>query len=247
MSEPLPSRQRRLLQAAAYIVVVAWGVKAASHILCLILIALLFAYVFLPFPKWLMHRFRLRRSSALGLTVVFWAIVHFAISFALFEAGHQLTAKLPAYEEGIRSLYGRVDVFLSAHGIQSVHDSVKSLYSYDRIIGFARATLPTVIGLFSDRLVIFLLGLGFLMEMTYLDSGESSPFARRLLYYGKDVQRFIAVSAETGAINALANLVLLAILGVDLAFVWCVLYFLLQFIPNIGFVIALVPPSLVAL
>jgi len=34
---------------------------------------------------------------------------------------------------------------------------------------------------------------------------------------------------------------------VDFPFVWCFLYFLLQFIPNFGFVIALVPPSLVAL
>jgi AI-2 transport protein TqsA len=247
MSEPLPSRQRRLLQAAAYIVVVAWGIRAASHILYLVLIALLFAYVFLPFPKWLMHRFRLRQSLAIALTVVLWATIWFAIWVALFEAGHQLMAKLPIYEERIRILHERVVVFLSAHGIQSTHDSVKNLYGYDRIVEFARAMLPTLIGFFSDRLLIILLGLGFLVEMTYLDSGKSGPFARKLVYYGRDVQRFIAISAQAGAIIALANLVLLAVLGVDAAFVWCFLYFLLQFIPGIGFAIALIPPSLMAL
>jgi len=95
--------------------------------------------------------------------------------------------------------------------------------------------------------MIFLLGLGFLVEMTCLDSGKSGSLSRKLIYYGTDVQRFIAISAQLGAITALANLALLAVLGVDLAFVWCVLYFFLQFIPNIGFVIALAPPSLMAL
>ena len=247
MSEPSPSLQRRYLQAAAYIVVVAWGIKAASHILYLILIALLFAYVFLPFPKWLMRRFALRQSMAVALTVVLWAVIWVAIWVALFEAGHQFMAKLPIYEERIRSLNGHVAVFLSAHGIQSAHNSVKSLYDYNRIVELARATLPPLTGFFSDRLVDFLLGLGFLMEMTYLESDKPGPFARKLVYYSTDVQRFVALTAQTGAINALANLVLLAVLGVDFAFVWCILYFFLQFIPSIGFVIALVPPSLMAL
>jgi AI-2 transport protein TqsA len=245
-SKPLPSRQRRLLQAAAY-VVLAWGIWAASHILNLVLIALLAAYVFLPFPKWLMHRFRLRQSLAIALTAVLWAGIWIAVSFALFEAGLRLMAKLPIYEERISSLYGRVTVFLSAHGIQSTHNSVKNLYDYDRIVEFARATIPMLISFFYDRLMVYLLGLGFLMEMTYVDSNKSSLFDRKLVYYSKDVQRFVAISAQGGAINALANLVLLAVLGVDFAFVWCFLYFLLQFIPNIGFVIALVPPSLMAL
>ena len=247
MSESSPSLQRRYLEAAAYIVVVAWGIMAASHILYLILVALLFAYVFLPFPKWLMRRFGLRQSLAIALTLVLWATIWFLIWIALFEAGHQFMAKLPVYEERIRSLRGQVTVFLSAHGIQSAHNSVKSLYNSDRIVELARAAAPTMIGFFSDRLVIIMLGLGFLTEMTYLESDKPGLFARKLVYYSTDVQRFITISAQTGAIIALANLVFLAVLGVDFAFIWCVLYFILQFIPSIGFVIALVPPSLVAL
>ena len=64
---------------------------------------------------------------------------------------------------------------------------------------------------------------------------------------GKDVQRFIGISARTGAMIALANLALLIALGVDFPVLWCVLYFLLQFVPSIGFLIAMVPPAAVAL
>ena len=62
----------RLLQAAAYVVLVAWGIKAASHVLSIILIALLLTYAILPFPQWLMHRFHFRKS----LVVVLLSLIH---------------------------------------------------------------------------------------------------------------------------------------------------------------------------
>ena len=55
----------RALQIAAYVVIVAWGIKASSHILSIVLIALLLAYAILPFPKWLMRRFQVRKSLAI--------------------------------------------------------------------------------------------------------------------------------------------------------------------------------------
>ena len=237
----------RLLQAAAYVVVVAWGIKAASHPLSVVLIALLLTYVILPFPKWLMHRFRLRKSLAILLTVAFVAAIYLVISIALIEAVIQLRERLPIYEEHLRGLYGRIAGYLSAHGNQSTHLSVKSLYSYDRIMEYARLILPGVIGLLSDRFLISLLSLFFLVEMVDSENAKTGSLARNLVYYGGDVQRFIAISAQTGAINALVNLVLLVALGVDFAFVWCFLYFFLHFIPNLGFLVSIIPPSLMAL
>ena len=73
MIERSTSPPLRLLQSAAYVVVVAWGIKSASHLLSVVLIALLLTYVILPFPKWLMRRFGLRKSLAIILTVAFVA------------------------------------------------------------------------------------------------------------------------------------------------------------------------------
>ena len=247
MIDRLDSPPLRLLQAAAYVVVVAWGIKAASHPLSVVLIALLLTYVILPFPKWLIRRFHLPKSLAIVLTVAFVAAIYLVISVAVIEAVFQLREKLPIYEEHLRSLYERIAGFLSAHGNQSAHFSVKSLYSYDRIVEFARLILPSAISLFSDRLLISLLSLIFLVEMADPEGAKTGPLSRNLTYYGGDVQRFITISAQTGAINALANLVLLVALGVDFPVVWCLLYFFLHFIPNIGFLISIIPPSLMAL
>lgn len=83
----------RVLQAAACVVVIAWGIKAASHILSIIFIALLLSYVILPFPKWLMRRFHFPKGLAIPLTVAFVAAIYLVVSVALIEASFQLRKK----------------------------------------------------------------------------------------------------------------------------------------------------------
>jgi AI-2 transport protein TqsA len=236
----------RVLQAAAFVVVVAWGIKAASHILSIILIALLLTYAILPLPQWLMRRFRLHKGLAIVLTVAFILVLHFVMSIALVEAGHQMRERLPVYEEHMRGMYERMTGYLTAHGFQSA-PILKNLYSTDRIIELSKMALPGLVSLVSDRFLVALLAIIFLAEMIESEGPAATRLAKGLAYYGGDVQRFIAISAQTGGINALANLVILVALGVDFAVVWCFLYFFLHFIPNLGFLLSIVPPSLVAL
>jgi predicted PurR-regulated permease PerM len=55
------------------------------------------------------------------------------------------------------------------------------------------------------------------------------------------------VTAVFGLIVAVLDSTALAIMGVPLVVLWGVLAFITNFIPNIGFIIGLVPPALVAL
>ena len=55
------------------------------------------------------------------------------------------------------------------------------------------------------------------------------------------------INALFGLGAAILNTIVLLSLGVDFAFLWGVLSFLLSFVPNIGFIIALVPPTVLAL
>jgi predicted PurR-regulated permease PerM len=57
----------------------------------------------------------------------------------------------------------------------------------------------------------------------------------------------MAVSAGFGLIVAVIDGVALALLGVPGAFVWAVLAFVTNFIPNIGFVIGIIPPAIIGL
>ena len=155
----------RLLEVSAYVVIVAWGIRAASEILSVVLLSLFLAFVYLPLPKWLIRRFHLRKALAVSLGVVFVALLYLIFSVGLFEAGFKMRERLPIYEEHLASLYHQLVVFLSAHGIQSSALSSTNFYSSERIMTFISFVLPTVVGLFSDRVLVGILSLIFLFEI----------------------------------------------------------------------------------
>jgi AI-2 transport protein TqsA len=57
---------------------------------------------------------------------------------------------------------------------------------------------------------------------------------------------YIKVRAVLGGAAAIADVVLLLVLGVPYAVLWGVVSFLFSFVPNIGFVLALIPPTVLA-
>ena len=65
--------------------------------------------------------------------------------------------------------------------------------------------------------------------------------------FARGTRSYLAVTTVFGLIVAVVDTGLLWALGVPAAFVWGVLAFVTNFIPNIGFVIGLVPPALIAL
>ena len=60
-------------------------------------------------------------------------------------------------------------------------------------------------------------------------------------------RNYMGVSASFGLIVAVLDGLALWIMGVPGAFVWAVLAFVTNFIPNIGFIIGVIPPALIAL
>jgi predicted PurR-regulated permease PerM len=134
---------------------------------------------------------------------------------------------------------------LHAHSIDITGFSVTNFATPNQVVSFARLILPQGGDLFSDGLVVVLLG-WILLSMMAEDSGSANT-RPILTQVQNDVGRYVTVYTNAGALTALANLVLLAVFGVDFPLVWCVLYFFLNFIPSIGFVLALVPPGCLAL
>jgi predicted PurR-regulated permease PerM len=60
-------------------------------------------------------------------------------------------------------------------------------------------------------------------------------------------QQYLIVSTIFGAIVAVLDTIALYLIGVPLAALWGLLAFITNYIPNVGFVIGLVPPALLAL
>lgn len=235
------------LQGAACVVILMWGIRTASDLLVLLLMALVLAYAFVPLPNWLIRQFKLQKNAALALTMVLLGTLSLITVVLSYNRVVLIREKLPIYQEHFMNLYEKIEVFLNTHGIDFSSFSVTKLSTSQKILEIGRAVLPRATSFLGDGLLISLLALIFLTKMVEHSGTKKDPLAERLAYYGTDVRRYIGISAETGIITALANLVVLVAVGVDCSLLWCVLYFFLHFIPSVGYILALVPPVFLAL
>jgi predicted PurR-regulated permease PerM len=63
----------------------------------------------------------------------------------------------------------------------------------------------------------------------------------------KGLRAYISITALTGLITAIGDLIILLVMGVDFALLWALLVFLFNFIPAIGNLLGLIFPTLLAL
>ncbi len=247
MKDDSPFPFLRLLLGAACVVIIMGGIRAASAILGPLLLGLLLAFAIVPFPKWLMVRFKFRKSAAIAMTAVAVGVCGLYLVFALDLATVRVAAKLPIYEQHLASLYQQIAEFMNARSIVVPDLSVKGVFTPARLREISSAVLPEAGSIVSDGILISLLAFLFVIEMAGDIGVKPGPLAASLDYYGSDARSYVAVTAKSAGINALLNLVFLLVMGVDTPVIWAFLYFFLDFIPTLGFVIALVPPTVVTL
>jgi predicted PurR-regulated permease PerM len=221
-----------MLLGAACTVITLSGVRAASSVLGPLLLRLLITYAVVPFPKWLMLRFKLHKLAAIALTAVAVAAFGLYLLLALDLATVRIAAKIPIYEVHLANLYQQIALFMNAHNIVVPILSVKGVFTPERLREISRAVLPEAGSIISNGLLFGVLAFLFIIEMAGEIGETVGPLAEKLAYYGSDARSHVAVTAKTAGINALINLVFLLVRGVDTPVVWSFLYFFLDFMPT---------------
>ncbi len=240
------------LMAAACIVVIIAGIKAAASILTPFLLALLLAQSIRPFPDWLMRK-RLSAGLSVLVTLLVVLVGGVAVASWLGVSITQLIDRLPTYQSGLTSLQEKMFAFLVARGVNPSKLQSLEMFSPGRMVDLAERLLGTVGQILSNALLIIFLVAVMLFEFAGTQ-GKSikgrygiAKILERFQDTNKDVRRYIAITAGVGLIETIAVVILLALLRVDFPFTWGVLFFFLNFIPAFGFLIALIPPLMVAL
>ncbi len=96
-------------------------------------------------------------------------------------------------------------------------------------------------------MVFELIELAALQFHNFRGRTASTGFQKRVNQTVEDVGKYISITGWNGLINAVANFLWLLVLGVDFALTWAVISFFFNFIPNIGIVMAIIPPAALAL
>lgn len=242
---------RLLLTIASGIAVLA-GMRVAAPILGPVLIALMLTIAWSPGSDWL--RKRGWRPSIAALTGIVMGILVIVLFVGLvWSSLIQLQDKLPGYQPRIEALQQLIRDKLSDLPIESSRLFTGEVLRPSSIVGYGLATIRRITQTAGNVLVLMLLMAFMMLEAIRFPEklrkalGSRSGAIKQFTRFGESIRRYVVINATFGLIAAVINTTLLFALGVDFPILWGALSFLLSFVPNIGFMIALVPPTLMAL
>jgi AI-2 transport protein TqsA len=212
------------------------------------LLGLMLAYAVIPFPTWLMRRFKLSKSRATTLTAIALTAGGLLALVTLETGIARLAAKMPVFEQHWAALYDQIMALASGfHGIDLQKLSIENLVTAQQVGEMIMSILPGASAIASEALLICLLAALLVIEMLPEKGVNPGVIANALKSPGVYARSYVVVTAKSAGVNALINLALLLAMGVETPFLWCILYFFLAFIPIIGPIIALTPPIFLAL
>ena len=237
--------------AAAFLVL--WGLSEHSHMVMPAFLALNLVIAAQPLQS-LLERIGLPRWAGMIIVLLVLYLVLIALVGMLVWALWIAAEEIPQYQDRFYAMYEQSIEFLGRFGLSQdqVTEALQGV-SPGTIIG----ALQNVAGQVSSaggQLTILVIALTFLVFDVPGISRRRATIARlrprladSLESFGDGLKSYWIVATVFGLIVAAMDVVALWILGVPLAMVWGVLAFVTNYIPNIGFVLGLVPPALFAL
>ncbi len=194
---------------------------------------------------------RFLAAIATGFTVFLVLLLGVA---ALVWSGSAMINKLGDYTEQFTELYNDSIQFVSQFGFNESQllDQLTSI-SPSNVLSVVRGLLSNLSSAGSLTLVIIVVLVFMVMDLPSmakrmrLTNRLHPTFTNNLETFVAGIRRYWLVTTIFGLIVAVLDGLALVVLGVSLPVVWAVLSFITNYIPNIGFVIGLIPPALLAL
>jgi predicted PurR-regulated permease PerM len=241
-----------MLKIAVYLIVIAAGMKAAASILNVVLLAVLLGTSLMPIILWLMKK-GVPKAVSLLITIFVLIIVTVLIASTLSVAVIGLADKIPQYEQQLQSIKLNTVQILSNYGIDIGNVIQNEMYQPENIMTVAADFILGIISTFSNFAVVFLLVIFLLIDTAglryriYNNEKDITEGQLKFAELAAEIRNYISISAFTGLLTALGNLILLLVMSVEFALLWAFLSFLFSFVPNIGFVLSVIAPAFIAL
>jgi AI-2 transport protein TqsA len=245
-----PSWRRALDVAfgAACTVVVLAGAHAVADLLNPVLMAVFLALLSQP----LLDRLRALGSAAVAVVVLVVLLGGLALVGFIGVSLRELALEMPRYRSELQGLVTSITQQLAERGINTAA-YIESAVTGPAVGRLALSISRTIAGGFGSlvlTLFVFAFVLGGMWEVERRAKREAldhSQIAERFMEFATTVRGYMGVRSALGLTAALLDYLLLLAIGVDHALLWGVLSFLLSFVPNVGFLLSVVPPALLAL
>ncbi|WP_312168654.1 AI-2E family transporter [Microbacterium sp.] len=252
VSHGLPSSLRILLALAAAVVVLA-GVSLGRELVGPLALAAVIVIICHPV------RHPLERAGwpswAATTVVILLAYAVIAGMFALLALAAGRFGQLVAESTPeLRRLVSDVQAWISSLGLDaSVGEGAASVIDPTSLLAAAGSVGSSVIGVLTALFFVLAYVIFMAADGARYAGASVAPVAdhrarvQRITRFNSGIRRYYVVNATFGAVVAVIDGLALWALGVPAPLVWAILAFVTNFVPNIGFVLGLIPPAVLAL
>lgn len=241
----------------AGIVVVVQFLQGIAAIIAPVFLGLNLVIVAYPLQAWLVRR-GIHPVVGAAVTVLVVSGVLAVFLGLILWSGLELIGVLPHYTGRFQEIVWQMSAWLETVGVtpDMVTQQIAAINPQTVTAAVVSAITTILSNLYAvvGLLITVVMGMFFLaMDSMAIDrrvrllNTARHELGQALLDFAGGVRRYWVVTTVFGLIVAVLDVVALLVIGVPLAFVWGVLSLLTNYIPNIGFIIGLIPPALLGL
>lgn len=240
-----------MITAAALIVLLA-GLKAAQELLVPLVFAGFLAVLTAPAVLWLQRK-RAPAWLAVSLVVVGVVIGLVGLGTVFGSSVNAFVAAVPRYQLRLNETLYRATATFAEMGLPISTENLRQMINPAAAMSIAAELVSQVASMLSDTALIILTLAFILLEVASIPRklrramGDPHADLSRYARLATEVKRYVVIKTYVSAATGLSLGALVGILGVDFPVLWGLIAFLLNYIPNIGSIVAAVPPVLLAL
>lgn len=238
-----------LLIVAASIIVILAGIKSASVIVVPFLLSLFLAIILAPFFLWL-KKLGLGEISSLIIIILFLFFFATLLIILLGNSVQDFSENIPLYELKLRTDMQNVFLSLDKWGLHIPKDDFIDMFQANSLMRYIANTLKSLGSLVTNSFMIILTVAFMLLEISQFTNKlyeTNSNTVKQFIEINNKIKHYMFIKALTSIATGVLIAISLKVIGIHYAILWGLLAFLLNFIPNIGSIIAAVPALLMAI
>lgn len=239
-----------MISGACFVVLVA-GMRVASPILVPFLLSVFIAVVLSPALFW-MRSVKIPLWLSVCILALGLCLFGLLLSLLLGTSMNDFLQNLPTYQEKLKQRTTLLLTWASSYGLDFSEAIVTEYLNPGMAIQMAANIFTRLSNVLTNVFFILLTAVFILIELTGLTHKITLAMERPqktlsfLDSFTSTVNRYLTIKTLISLGTGLCIALFLQLVGVDFPLLWGVLAFFLNYVPNIGSIIAAVPPVLLA-
>jgi len=245
------SNNRGLLLPLASFVIIVAGMRAAQSLLVPFLLASFIAILCAGPMHWLQKR---KVPTGLAIIIVILTVVGSSLTILILvgSSATDFSTAIPEYEKSLRAQTLSLVSWLQGIGLSVSPTLITDYFDPAKALQLAGSMLARTSGVLANAFMILLTVVFILLEAAGLPDklraglNNADASLKSFERFNTGVQQYLAIKTLVSFATGVLVTIWLAVLGVDYPLLWGLVAFLLNYIPNIGSIIAAVPAVLLA-